>query len=127
MKVPTTLSDALFVICDCNSKREMMSLSRLQCPTSTMGSDWWTVMPWSVSHPSASPQRLHQFSAWPGFRLHRACSSQEVKATQDWETAQSQSSITTVTLQEQTKIFTLKRYQVDLNLRAPFSESIKLK
>lgn len=60
----------------------MVSSSPFQCPTCIMGSDWWTVRRWSASRPSAFPQQQHQSSAWPGFLLPRACSSQEVTATQ---------------------------------------------
>lgn len=71
----------MFVICFSRFKTqcEMVTLCLFQCPTSIMGSAWWTARPWSVSRPSASPQRPHPFSAWPGFLLRRACSSQEVK------------------------------------------------
>lgn len=55
----------------------MNSLS--QSLISIMVSGWWTARPWLVSRPSASPQLLHQFSVWPGYPLHQACSSPEVK------------------------------------------------
>ncbi len=50
-----------------------------QCLISTMASGWWTARLWFVSRPSASPQLLRQYSVWPGFLLHQACSSPEVK------------------------------------------------